>query len=107
MISDYVFKKIENNDDSSSIVLLASLLNKRYNTRETFKKAVNNFIEFHNYAIMIRRFNVNRKNKLIICYLKCTRNSKFKKNKNKNKRNAKFQRIECSFQIVDKFKNNS
>ena len=104
--ASYVSKYALNEYENEIKIMSSFSLNEKYVIFQDFLKIINFDVKAHDYSIYIFAFSINRKNVNDTIYLTCSRNEKIKKSKSKNKRNAKFKRIECSFQIVEKLIDN-
>ena len=67
---------------------------------------VKNFIKIQKYAVTIKNFKINKKDKKKTIYFCCTKNQKVKNSASTEQRNVFFKRVECFFLAIAKFEKN-
>jgi hypothetical protein len=89
--------------DVVSTMQLTSLLEESiFENLKDLIKFVNTHVDFQNYAIVIARFKISKKNIKRKIFLRCDREEKFLDSLSRKRRHTDTRLIQCSFSIIAK-----
>jgi hypothetical protein len=89
-------------DVVSTMQLISLLEESIFENLKDLIKFVNTHVDFQNYAIVITRFKISKKNIKRKIFLRCDREEKFLDSLNRKRRHTDTRLIQCSFSIIAK-----